>query len=90
MDEQKKLSDIEEAAAALIANSEDENPAYKSINKQKRMNVTMSTLMRFSVRYKDALYFSISSLCSVSYFLTASPSSKSMSSYLSVWISNFI
>lgn len=35
MDEQKKLSDIEEAAAALIANSEDENPAYKSINKQK-------------------------------------------------------
>ena len=35
MDEQKKLSDIEEAAAALIANSEDKNPAYKSINKQK-------------------------------------------------------
>ena len=35
MDEQKKLSDIEEAAAALIANSEDETPAYKSINKQK-------------------------------------------------------
>ena len=37
MDEQKKLSDIEEAAAALIANSEDENPAYKSINKQTKI-----------------------------------------------------
>lgn len=36
MDEQKKLSDIEEAAAALIANSEDENPAYKS-NKQTKI-----------------------------------------------------
>ena len=31
MDEQKKLSDIEEAASALIANAEEEKPAYKSI-----------------------------------------------------------
>ena len=58
MDEQKKLSDIEEAAAALIANSEDENPAYKSINKPYRYKLkpVFALFYRFEKHFGNVFY----------------------------------
>lgn len=71
MDEQKKLSDIEEAAAALIANSEDENPAYKSINKQKSATSEEENNKKIFKKYKikDIVFLAIITACT---FITGS------------------
>ena len=67
MDEQKKLSDIEEAAAALIANSEDENPAYKSINKQKSATTEEENDNKIFKKYKikDIVFLAIITACTL-------------------------
>ena len=67
MDEQKKLSDIEEAAAALIANSEDENPAYKSINKQKSATSEEKNDKKIFKKYKikDIVFLAIITACTL-------------------------
>ena len=67
MDEQKKLSDIEEAAAALIANSEDENPAYKSINKQKLAITEEENDKKIFKKYKikDIVFLAIITACTL-------------------------
>ncbi len=67
MDEQKKLSDIEEAAATLIANSEDENPAYKSINKQKTVKAEEKTDGKIFQKYKikDIVFLAIITACTL-------------------------
>lgn len=67
MDEQKKLSDIEEAAAALIANSEDENPAYKSINKQKSATTEGENDKKIFKKYKikDIVFLAIITACTL-------------------------
>lgn len=67
MDEQKKLSDIEEAAAALIANSEDENPAYKSINKQKSETSEEENDKKIFKKYKikDIVFLAIITACTL-------------------------
>ncbi len=67
MDEQKKLSDIEEAAAALIANSEDENPAYKSINKQKSAATEEENDKKIFKKYKikDIVFLAIITACTL-------------------------
>ena len=67
MDEQKKLSDIEEAAAALIANSEDENPAYKSINKQKSATSEDENDKKIFKKYKikDIVFLAIITACTL-------------------------
>lgn len=67
MDEQKKLSDIEEAAAALIANSEDENPAYKSINKQKSATTEEENDKKIFKKYKikDIVFLAIITACTL-------------------------
>ncbi len=67
MDEQKKLSDIEEAAAALIANSEDENPAYKSINKQKSEASEEESDKKIFKKYKikDIVFLAIITACTL-------------------------
>lgn len=67
MDEQKKLSDIEEAAAALIANSEDENPAYKSINKQKSATSEEENDKKIFKKYKikDIVFLAIITACTL-------------------------
>ena len=67
MDEQKKLSDIEEAAAALIANSEDENPAYKSINKQKSATTEEENDKKIFKKYKikDVVFLAIITACTL-------------------------
>lgn len=67
MDEQKKLSDIEEAAAALIANSEDENPAYKSINKQKSAITEEENDKKIFKKYKikDIVFLAIITACTL-------------------------
>lgn len=67
MDEQKKLSDIEEAAAALIANSEDENPAYKSINKQKSATTEEENNKKIFKKYKikDIVFLAIITACTL-------------------------
>lgn len=67
MDEQKKLSDIEEAAAALIANSEDENPAYKSINKQKTATTEEENDKKIFKKYKikDIVFLAIITACTL-------------------------
>ena len=66
MDEQKKLSDIEEAAA-LIANSEDENPAYKSINKQKSETSEEENDKKIFKKYKikDIVFLAIITACTL-------------------------
>lgn len=71
MDEQKKLSDIEETAAALIANSEDENPAYKSINKQKSATTEEENDKKIFKKYKikDIVFLAIITACT---FITGS------------------
>ena len=67
MDEQKKLSDIEETAAALIANSEDENPAYKSINKQKSATSEEENDKKIFKKYKikDIVFLAIITACTL-------------------------
>ena len=67
MNEQKKLSDIEEAAAALIANSEDENPAYKSINKQKSATTEEENDKKIFKKYKikDIVFLAIITACTL-------------------------
>lgn len=67
MDEQKKLSDIEEAAAALIANSEDKNPAYKSINKQKSATTEEENDKKVFKKYKikDIVFLAIITACTL-------------------------
>lgn len=67
MDEQKKLSDIEEAAAALIANSEDKNPAYKSINKQKSATTEEENDKKIFRKYKikDIVFLAIITACTL-------------------------
>ena len=67
MDEQKKLSEIEEAAAALIANSEDENPAYKSINKQKSATTEDENDKKIFKKYKikDIVFLAIITACTL-------------------------
>ncbi len=67
MDEQKKLSDIEEAAAALIANSEDEKPAYKSINKQKSATTEEENDKKIFKKYKikDIVFLAIITACTL-------------------------
>ena len=67
MDEQKKLSDIEEAAAALIANSEDENPTYKSINKQKSATTEEENDKKIFKKYKikDIVFLAIITACTL-------------------------
>ncbi len=67
MNEQKKLSDIEEAAAALIANSEDENPAYKSINKQKSATTKDENDKKIFKKYKikDIVFLAIITACTL-------------------------
>ena len=67
MDEQKKLSDIEEAAATLIANSEDENPAYKSINKQKSATSEDENDKKIFKKYKikDIVFLAIITACTL-------------------------
>lgn len=67
MDEQKKLSDIEEAAAALIANSEDENPVYKSINKQKSETSEDENDKKIFKKYKikDIVFLAIITACTL-------------------------
>ena len=67
MDEQKKLSDIEEAAAALIANSEDEPPAYKSINKQKSATTEEENDKKIFKKYKikDIVFLAIITACTL-------------------------
>lgn len=67
MDEQKKLSDIEEAAAALIANSEDKNPAYKSINKQKSATSEEENDKKIFKKYKikDIVFLAIITACTL-------------------------
>ena len=67
MDEQKKLSEIEEAAAALIANSEDENPAYKSINKQKSATSEEKNDKKIFKKYKikDIVFLAIITACTL-------------------------
>ena len=67
MDEQKKLSEIEEAAAALIANSEDENPAYKSINKQKSATSEEENDKKIFKKYKikDIVFLAIITACTL-------------------------
>ena len=67
MDEQKKLSDIEEAAAALIANSEDKNPAYKSINKQKSETSEEENDKKIFKKYKikDIVFLAIITACTL-------------------------
>ena len=67
MDEQKKLSDIEEAAATLIANSEDENPAYKSINKQKSATSEEENDKKIFKKYKikDIVFLAIITACTL-------------------------
>lgn len=67
MDEQKKLSDIEETAAALIANSEDENPAYKSINKQKSASTEEENDKKIFKKYKikDIVFLAIITACTL-------------------------
>ena len=67
MDEQKKLSDIEEAAAALIANSEDKKPAYKSINKQKSATTEEENDKKIFKKYKikDIVFLAIITACTL-------------------------
>ena len=67
MDEQKKLSDIEEAAAALIENSEDENTAYKSINKQKSAITEEENDKKIFKKYKikDIIFLAIITACTL-------------------------
>ena len=67
MEEQKKLSDIEEAAAALIANSEDEKPAYKSINKQKSATSEEENDKKIFKKYKikDIVFLAIITACTL-------------------------
>lgn len=67
MDEQKKLSDIEEAAATLIANSEDENPAYKSISKQKSATSEEENDKKIFKKYKikDVVFLAIITACTL-------------------------
>ena len=67
MDEQKKLSEIEETAAALIANSEDENPAYKSINKQKSATTEEENDKKIFKKYKikDIVFLAIITACTL-------------------------
>ncbi len=67
MDEQKKLSDIEEAAAALIANSQDKNPAYKSINKQKSATTEEENDKKIFKKYKikDIVFLAIITACTL-------------------------
>lgn len=67
MDKQKKLSEIEEAAAALIANSEDENPAYKSINKQKSATTEEENDKKIFKKYKikDIVFLAIITACTL-------------------------
>ena len=67
MDEQKKLSEIEEAAAALIANSEDENPTYKSINKQKSATTEEENDKKIFKKYKikDIVFLAIITACTL-------------------------
>ena len=67
MDEQKKLSEIEESAAALIANSEDENPAYKSINKQKSATTEEENDKKIFKKYKikDIVFLAIITACTL-------------------------
>lgn len=67
MDEQKKLSEIEEAAAALIANSEDENPAYKSINKQKSATTEDENDKKIFKKHKikDIVFLAIITACTL-------------------------
>ena len=67
MDEQKKLSDIEEAAAALIANSEDDNHAYKSINKQKSATSEEENDKKIFKKYKikDIVFLAIITACTL-------------------------
>lgn len=67
MDEQKKLSDIEEAAVTLIANSEDENPVYKSINKQKSATSEEENDKKIFKKYKikDIVFLAIITACTL-------------------------
>ena len=67
MDEQKKLSDIEEAAAALIANSEDEKPVYKSINNQKIVATEEENDKKIFKKYKikDIVFLAIITACTL-------------------------
>ena len=67
MDEQKKLSEIEEAAAALIANSEDKKPAYKSINKQKSAITEEENDKKIFKKYKikDIVFLAIITACTL-------------------------
>lgn len=67
MDEQKKNNDIEEAAAALIANSEDKKPAYKSINKQKSAITEEENDKKIFKKYKikDIVFLAIITACTL-------------------------
>ena len=67
MDEQKKLSDIEDAAAALIANAEEEKPVYKSINKQKTTTTEEENDKKIFKKYKikDIVFLAIITACTL-------------------------
>ena len=68
MDEQKKLSDIEEAASALIANAEEENSADKPETEQKKAKVTeeendKKIFKKYKI--KDIVFLAIITACTL-------------------------
>lgn len=67
MDEQKKNDEIEEAASALIANAEEEKPAYKSINKQKTTATEEENDKKIFKKYKikDIVFLAIITACTL-------------------------
>ena len=67
MDEQKKNDEIEEAASALIANAEEENPVYKSINKQKTTATEEENDKKIFKKYKikDIVFLAIITACTL-------------------------
>ena len=67
MDEQKKNNEIEEAAFSLIANAEEENPVYKSINKQKTTASDEENDKKIFKKYKikDIVFLAIITACTL-------------------------
>ena len=67
MDEQKKNNDMEEAALALIANAEEEKPAYKPINRQKTTTTEEENDKKIFKKYKikDIVFLAIITACTL-------------------------
>ena len=67
MNEQKKNNETEEAAAELIANAEEENPVYKSINKQKPTATDEENDKKIFKKYKikDVVFLAIITACTL-------------------------